>query len=155
MKRYLIGVAAGLAAVVSLSGCVAVRSSHGYVLERGEEGLDAKVGLDTKESVLARYGEPSLIGTFDQNAWYYMTSFDTARAFFRPKTQRREIIAFQFDDEGVVKNVGFYDLSDGMDVSMVSRVTPTRGKELTFWEQLLGNVGQLPAAGVGEQQGPQ
>ncbi|HPE31258.1 MAG TPA: hypothetical protein PLV61_08695, partial [Parvularculaceae bacterium] len=66
-----------------------------------------------------------------------------------------EIIAFQFDDEGVVKNVGFYDLSDGMDVSMVSRVTPTRGKELTFWEQLLGNVGQLPAAGVGEQQGPQ
>lgn len=155
MKRIFIGLATGFFAVVSLNGCVAVRSNHGYALERGEEGLDAKVGLDTKESVLARYGEPSMIGTFDQNAWYYMTSFDTARAFFRPKTQRREIIAFHFDDEGVVSEVGQYDLEDGLDVGMISRVTPTRGKELTFWEQLLGNVGQLPAATGQGPQGPQ
>jgi hypothetical protein len=37
-------------------------------------------------------------------------------------------------------------------VNLVSRVTPTRGKELNFWEQLLGNVGQLPT-GIG-QEGP-
>lgn len=153
MKSFRLGllIAAGL---LALNGCVAVRSSHGYVLERGEEELTAKVGLDTKESVLARYGEPSMVGAFDQNAWYYMSSYDTSRAFFRPETKMRRVIAFRFDDEGVVKEIGDYDLSDGLDVKMVSRATPTRGKELTFWEQLLGNVGQLPAA-TGGPQGPQ
>ena len=37
-------------------------------------------------------------------------------------------------------------LDDGQDVAMSDRETPTRGRELTILEQLLGNVGrgQLP-----------
>lgn len=155
MIRFCVGITAAFAAIFALNGCVAVRSSHGYVLERGEADLQANVGLDTKDSVLARYGEPSMTGTFDDSTWYYMASFDQARAFFRPKTQRREIVAFHFDEKEVVAKVDRYDLSDGMDVKMLARATPTRGKELSFWEQLLGNVGQLPAAGAGGPQGPQ
>ena len=136
-----------------LQACVSVRSNHGYVLERGQTELTAEVGLDTKESILAKYGEPSLIGTFDRNAWYYLNSMDAARAFFRPKTQRRAIIAFYFDENGAVNAVDELDLSDGDDIKMIARVTPTRGKELNFWEQLLGNVGQLPAA-LGDGQNP-
>lgn len=154
MRRFCVGITIAFAAIVALDGCVAVRSSHGYVLERGEDDVEANIGLDTKDSVLARYGEPSMIGTFDKNAWYYMASFDKARAFFRPKTQRREIVAFHFDENDVVERVDKYDLSDRIDVRMASRTTPTRGKELSFWEQLLGNVGQLPAVTPGEQ-GPQ
>lgn len=144
---------AALAAFAAVQGCVSVRSTHGYVLERGEEELIAETGLDTKESILAKYGEPSMIGTFDPNAWYYLASYDAARAFFRPKTRNREIVAFHFDDEGVVTNMERLTLADGMDVKIASRTTPTRGKELGFWEQLVGNVGRLPA-GVGEQQSP-
>jgi len=154
MKRFCVGLTAAFAAIAALNGCVAVRSSHGYVLERGEANVQANIGLDTKDSVLARYGEPSLIGTFDENAWYYMASFDTARAFFRPTTKTREIVAFHFNDKGVVEKVDRLDLTDGMNIKMVSRETPTRGKELGFWEQLLGNVGQLPPATPGGQ-GPQ
>ena len=95
-----------------------------------------------------------MTGTFDTNAWYYMTSQERSRAFFRPKTTIREVVAFKFDDSGSVTDVQTYTLADGMNIKMVSRETPTRGKELTFWEQLLGNVGQLPAGGVGGQQGP-
>lgn len=141
-----------IAAVLMLQACVSVRSSHGYVLERDQTALAAEPGFDTKESVLAKFGEPSMIGVFDRNAWYYLNSSDTARAFFKPRTQRRQVVAFYFDDEGSVSNVERFSLADGDNVRMVSRVTPTRGKELNFWEQLLGNVGQLPA-GIG-QEGP-
>lgn len=140
-----------LCAASALQGCITVRTNHGYVLERGESELSAKTGVDTKESVLAKYGEPSLIGTFDPNAWYYLTENDSARAFFRPKVRGRKVVAFRFDDEGFVNAVENFGFEDGMDVKVVSRVTPTRGKELSFWEQLLGNVGQLPAGGVGGQ----
>lgn len=149
----LSGFLALAAAAAALAGCVSNRSAHGYVLERGETGITALEGVDSKDSVLARYGEPSLIGTFDRDAWYYVSSLDAARAFFRPDTTARTVVAFHFDDEGVVEKVETLDLTDAVDVEMASRTTPTRGKELGFWEQLLGNVGQLPAGGLGGQGG--
>lgn len=142
------------AVVASLPGCISYRTAHGYVLERGETALTAQTGVDTKESVLAKYGEPSLIGTFDRNAWYYVSALDASRAFFKPEATARTVVAFHFDDNGVVSKVDTVDLADSVNVDVASRETPTRGKELGFWEQLLGNVGQLPAGGVG-QGGPQ
>lgn len=142
------------AAFIALTGCVSNRSAHGYVLERGETGLTALPGVDSKDSVLAKYGEPSLIGTFDRNAWYYVSALDASRAFFRPTTTARTVVAFHFDDAGMVEKVDTIDLADSVDVKIASRTTPTRGKELGFWEQLLGNVGQLPAGGLGGQGGP-
>lgn len=136
---------------LALHACISFRSNHGYILERGETKLTAELGVDTKESVLAKYGEPSLIGTFNPNAWYYLNSVEATRAFFKPDTKSRTIIAFSFDDEGVVQNISQFDLADGENIKLVSRITPTRGKELSIWEQLLGNVGQLPA-GLGQQQ---
>ncbi|MBB5518836.1 outer membrane protein assembly factor BamE [Amphiplicatus metriothermophilus] len=152
LSRICLGLLALAAA--GAQGCVSVRSSHGYVLERGETELTARPGIDTKESVLAKYGEPSMIGAFNENSWYYMASTEQSRAFFRPETTSRSIVAFRFDEEGFVKNVETYSLEDGMEINLVSRETPTRGKELTFWEQLLGNVGQLPALTDQQQQVP-
>ena len=146
-------VLAFVAAIAALSGCVSNRSAHGYVLERGETELTGLVGVDSKDSVLAKYGEPSLIGTFDRNAWYYLSSLDASRAFFRPDTTARTVVAFHFDDKGMVKEVNTIELADAVDVKMASKTTPTRGKSLGFWEQLLGTVGQLPAGGIGGQQG--
>lgn len=139
-------------AVLSLQACVSVRSNHGYILERDQEELTGTPGFDTKESILAKYGEPSLIGAFDRDAWYYVNFSNQTRAFFKPKTNRRDVIAFHFDSEGSVESVEQFDLSDGEEIRLVSRETPTRGRELNFWEQLLGNVGQLPT-GLG-QEGP-
>ncbi len=137
-------------AVLTLPACVSVRSSHGYVLEADQSELTAKVGYDTKDSILAKYGEPSMIGVFDRDAWYYLHSTDQTRAFFKPKTKTRTVVAVHFDDEGSVDNFETYALADGEDIRLVQRQTPTRGRELNFWEQLLGNVGALPA-GLGEE----
>ena len=137
-----------------IQGCISVRSNHGYVLARGTEELDAKAGVDTKESVLARYGEPSMLSTFSSKRWYYLNSTNQTRAFLKPKTNDRKIVAFHFDDEGVVTKVEDYDLEDGDKVKLVSRVTRTKGKELSFWEQLLGSVGTLPLPGADGAGGP-
>lgn len=136
-----------------LQGCVSVRSNHGYVLERGTENLSANIGLDTKESIIAKYGEPSMISTFSTNSWFYLSSRDQTRAFLKPKTKARKVVAFNFDGEGKVESVEEFAIEDGERISMVSRVTPTRGKELSFWEQLLGSVGQLPIPGADGQGG--
>ncbi len=141
-----------IAGVLALQACVSVRNNHGYVLERGQTELAGEPGLDSKESILAKFGEPSMIGTFNTNAWYYLNASNTTRAFFKPKVRTRSVVAFHFDDEGLMERIESFDLADGDHVSLVSRETPTRGKELNFWEQLLGNVGQLPA-GIG-QEGP-
>lgn len=132
------------ACAIGASGCVTQRSAHGYALERGETELTARNGLDTKESVLAKYGEPSVIGTFNPNSWYYVSALDASRAFFRPDTTNRTVVAFKFDGGGVVESVTTYNLADGADIDMLKKETPTRGRELGFWEQLLGNVGRLP-----------
>jgi outer membrane protein assembly factor BamE (lipoprotein component of BamABCDE complex) len=134
----------------SLQACVSVRTAHGYVLEADQTALTAEPGFDTKDSILAKYGEPSMVGTFNRNAWYYLYATDQTRAFFKPKTQTRAVIAINFDAEGSVTSLDRYELSDGEDIRLVQRETPTRGKELNFWEQLLGNVGALPAA-LGEE----
>lgn len=153
MSRALVAFL-GVAAFAGLSGCVSVRQSHGYVLERGESEVNARVGLDTKESVIAKYGEPSMVGTFDADAWYYLASLDQTRAFFRPRVKNREVVAFHFAEDGVVEKIDRFTVADGLKVKLASRETPTRGKDLSIWEQLLGNVGQLPAGGFGQEQAP-
>lgn len=139
--------------LLALPACVSIRSNHGYALERGQTELTGEVNLDSKESILAKFGEPSMIGTFDRNAWYYLNSTDETRAFFKPKTKQRVVVAFHFDNDGVLSEVDNFNLADGQHIRLVSRETPTRGRELNFWEQLLGNVGRLPA-NLGENQVP-
>lgn len=155
MVRTSVAFSLAAGVLISATGCVSVRTSHGYILERGETEVSGRIGLDTKESILAKYGEPSMVGTFDPNAWYYLASFDQSRAFFRPRVTSREVVAFRFDEAGLVKSVDQIHVDDGIAVKLASRETPTRGKELSVWEQLLGNVGQLPAGGLGgEEQSP-
>lgn len=152
-KNWLSGGVLAFGAIAGLSGCVSVRTAHGYVLERGETEIKAEAGVDTKESVLAKYGEPSTKGAFDENYWYYFAAQDAARAFFRPRTTSRAVIAIKFRGDGFVEESRLLSVDDGYTVHAINKTTPTRGKQLSFWEQLLGNVGQLPTAQQGQTPG--
>ena len=50
-------------------------------------------------------------------------------------------IAFNKDSE-LVDAVNTYTLKDGKVIAFNTRETPTRGREMTILEQLLGSVGQ-------------
>jgi outer membrane protein assembly factor BamE (lipoprotein component of BamABCDE complex) len=59
---------------------------------------------------------------------------------------QRTVTEITFNDAGLVSEVRTLGLEDGQRVAMNDRETPTRGRQLTILEQLLGNVGrgQLP-----------
>jgi outer membrane protein assembly factor BamE (lipoprotein component of BamABCDE complex) len=104
---------------------------------------DMKVGEDTRSTVLTKLGSPSAVATFDPNIWYYVTQTSDKVAYLRPQLKSRTVIAISFDkaSEKVVE-VRTLGLGDGYQVAYVNRETPTRGRELSVFEQLLGTIGR-------------
>ncbi|WP_300542887.1 outer membrane protein assembly factor BamE [Maricaulis sp.] len=151
MKRRLALPLLVLACAAGVSACNPVLRSHGYRYALQEEP-NITPAEDTQDTVLARLGNPSTRGTFEQDTWYYISSTRESLAYLRPVTRDRRIIAVSFDDAGVVSAVNEYSLEDGRVVAYAGRETPTRGRELTFLEQVLGNVGRLPSEQFGGEQ---
>ena len=138
-------VATGLlvtAGAASLSACAPIQSYSGFQTIESDP-KDVKVGTDTKSTVRGRLGSPSATSTFDNNTWFYMNQMKSRVAFKRPEIVQRNVIAITFDkDSEVVKSVNSYTLKDGKVIAYNGRETPTRGRELTILEQILGNVGR-------------
>lgn len=131
------------ASLLSLGACAAVIDRRGFVSDDGQP-VAAVVGTDTKQSLIARYGTPTAQGTFDEQVWYYITAVQSQTAFFRPETVERQVVAITFDDNDRVAEVRMYGLADGRVIAYDDRRTPTRGREVTFLEQLFGSVGRSP-----------
>lgn len=148
--KFPLAIALALA-IASAAGCRATRDFHGYVPDQALP-TDVEPTVDTRSTVLARLGSPSTTSTFDDNLWVYMSSTRENKAFYYPKVVSREIVAIQFDENDVVSDVLTYDLDDGQVIAYNSRVTPTRGRELSILEQLFGSIGNIPNQIPGNQQ---
>jgi outer membrane protein assembly factor BamE (lipoprotein component of BamABCDE complex) len=141
--------AATLALVTALgaaaSACAPVVGSHGFQVV-DVIPAEIKVGEDTKSTVLAQLGSPSATSTFEENIWYYISQTTERYTYNRPQVSQRSVTAITFAADDKVAEVRTLGLEDGQQVAMNGRETPTRGRELTVIEQLLGNVGrgQLP-----------
>jgi outer membrane protein assembly factor BamE (lipoprotein component of BamABCDE complex) len=109
---------------------------------------DVKVGTDTRATVLARLGTPTATASFDKNTWFYLSQMSDRTAFYAPQVVHREITEVVFDkDTQAVKSVDLFTLKDGRVIAYNKRETPTRGRELTFIEQMFGSlstIGTLP-----------
>jgi len=130
------------AAAASLSACAPITSYSGFQAIESDP-KDVKIGTDTKSTVRARLGSPSATGTFDQNTWFYMNQLKSRVAFKKPEVVARNITAISFNkDSELVESVNNYTLKDGKVIAFNGRETPTRGRELTILEQILGTVGR-------------
>jgi outer membrane protein assembly factor BamE (lipoprotein component of BamABCDE complex) len=138
--------AAAVTLAVGLGACTPVRDTHGYVADVGvgQVAPELKAGTDTKTTVMRRMGTPSTIGTFDQEAWYYITTTQERFAFLTPKTVAREVLAVRFDENDVVASVEKFGVEKGQVISYADERTPTRGRELGLIEQIFGNIGRAP-----------
>ena len=134
------------AALVLATACEPIRRTHGYAPRPGQLA-EIKVGADAKADVAGKIGRPTTVGAFDTDAWYYISRSTESRAFFEPRVVSQEVVVVAFADSGVAESVDSYGLADGRVVNLVTNTTPTRGKRLTFLQQLLGNVGTLTGAG--------
>lgn len=145
MLRSKLLIAAFSAAALT-TACAPVVGQNGF------QAIDARpadivAGTDTKQTVLARLGTPSTTSTFESDSiWYYISQVTEKYTYNRAQVTQRSVTEITFNEAGQVAEVRTLGLDDGQRLAMNSRETPTRGRQLTILEQLLGNVGrgQLP-----------
>jgi len=111
-------------------------------------------GRVTKSDVVALIGSPASVTPFGDEKWYYISSKVETIAFFKPEELERQVLELTFDKKGMVVSMRQLQLADGRVVDMVSRETPTAGKDLSFIEQLLGNVGKFNKGDKDRASGP-
>jgi outer membrane protein assembly factor BamE (lipoprotein component of BamABCDE complex) len=139
---------AALAALAAASLAGAVAACAPITTMNGFQAVDVKpqdikVAADTRSTVLTKLGSPSAVATFDPNIWYYVTQTSDKVAYLKPQIKSRTVIAISFNKEDEkVTEVRSLGLGDGYQVAYVTRETPTRGRELSVLEQLLGTIGR-------------
>ncbi|WP_425065744.1 outer membrane protein assembly factor BamE [Reyranella sp.] len=131
-----------VSAVVTLGGCENTVDMRGFAATPGSvEKLE--VGAQSREDVVRLIGSPSAVATFNPNVWYYISETQEYWAYTKPRISSQKVIQVTFNEAGRIDAIKNYDLKDAQDIQMVSRITPTSGKELTVLEQVLGNVGRF------------
>ncbi len=126
----------------AVSACSARMDSHGNIPD--QEIIDSiRIGKSSRAQVSEMLGTPSARATFDQEAWYYVGTRTSKFAFMKKEILERKVLVIRFNKQGIVQQVERLDKKDGRELQVVDRKTPTRGKELTILEQLLGNVGRF------------
>jgi outer membrane protein assembly factor BamE (lipoprotein component of BamABCDE complex) len=135
-----------LTAIISVgaaaTACAPVVSRQGFQVQDSSP-RDVKVGEDTKSSVLAKLGSPSAVSTFEPNIWYYISQTAETYTYHKPQVSARDVVVITFDKSNdQVAKVDTLALKDGKHLAYNRRETPTRGREMTALEQLLGNIGR-------------
>ena len=135
-----------LLSAVMLTGCSISEDQRGN-LPDPEKLAQLQPGNTTKEQVVRILGSPSSASTFDDNVWYYISRRVKQVAFFSPTVLDQQVYIVDFDDKGVVKDLGHKTLADSRSITPAPGATPAPGRELSFMEQLLGNVGRFGGSG--------
>lgn len=137
-----------ISAALALAGCATSVEQRGN-LPPPDEIAQIHPGKSTKAEVVKILGTPSSVGVFSDKDWYYISSRTKQFSFFDPKVMDQQVYIVDFDDQGVVKAVDRKTLGDSKDIVPVARATPAPGRELSFLEQLVGNLGKFNGGGGG------
>ena len=143
MKAFLYSSAVSLA----LIGCAPVVHHHGYVFDEVE--LSAlKRGETSMTDVTSMLGSPTVTSTVENQALYYISSRIESYLFYEPKETDRHVLALYFDENKKLTDYAEYGLKDGNIVAFVARETATSGRELSFLQQIFGNLGRVDGGGA-------
>ena len=141
-RNAALAILAAVALTGGLCACSPITSYSGFQAIDSDP-KDVAVGTDTKSTVRAKLGSPSVQSTFDPNVWFYVNQVKERVAFRKPRVTARNVTAIAFNkDTELVERVNVYTLKDGKVIAFNDRETPTRGREMTVLEQLLGSVGR-------------
>ena len=131
-----------------LTACESTIHTDGQIPD-AEKLATIQPGVQTKTQVEKLIGTPSTRSTFGPSTWYYITKRTSQFAFFDPETQDQKVIEISFDDSGKVSGIKQYNLADAQNVTPSSRITPSKGKHLTFLDQMIGNMNKYGAGASG------
>jgi outer membrane protein assembly factor BamE (lipoprotein component of BamABCDE complex) len=131
-----------------LAGCTPIVENHGHNLKDADFS-QVVIGQSRKEDVQALLGSPSAAATFGDATWYYIALREETVGPKEPQVTEQKIIGVRFDSTDTVVEILEYATKDGKPVVLVEKITPAQGKTLSFFEQLLGNIGRFNAPSRG------
>lgn len=129
-----------------LASCAPIVDTRGH----NDEDVDMQqivIGQTKGDDVMALLGSPSNRSSFGDETWYYVTQKQEHVGVFAKKVADQRITAITFDKDNLVSEINQYKKEDGKPVELVSKTTPTEGHNLTFMEQMMGNLGRFNAPG--------
>jgi outer membrane protein assembly factor BamE (lipoprotein component of BamABCDE complex) len=126
----------------AVAGCGATVDQRGNLPEP-DKLAEIQPGTTTRDQVVKILGTPSSTGVFDDKNWFYISRKTKQLAFFKPDVVDQQVYVVRFDGNGVVASIDRKDLNDGRDIEPAPGATPAPGRELTFLEQILGNLGRF------------
>ncbi len=135
-----------LAAAVLLAACAPRIETRGN-LPDPDLLAELEIGALNKRQVEEMFGSPSSVSTFGNENWYYISERTEMTAFYAPEVIDRKVVVISFDDKGVIRDFASLGLEDGRIIEFVERKTPTAGHEITFLQQLFGNLGRFEGSG--------
>jgi len=104
------------------------------------------IGESTQSDVLRALGSPTTQSTFNNNIWYYIGQETEKHGILDSEVAHERIVAVYFSEDGVIQSIESPD-NERDDIPYARVKTPTHGNELTFSQQLLGNLGRFNGAG--------
>ena len=133
------GLAAAALAALLVAGCESRVHTHGnnidpLVLAKIEPGKTHMLEVE------ALFGRPSAHGAFDSGKVYYIAQTMEEPPGGRKETVSRTLVAFSFDDGGVVTAIDITDEESGRSIFHRDEKTPTPGDTYGILEQIFRNV---------------
>lgn len=146
-RRPGLGVGLLLAcAAVALSACGNTVQVRGNTPDP-EDVAAIQPGVQSRQDIIDLLGSPSTVSTFEDRKWYYIGQKTQEVAFMKPEVLDRSVLVITFDETGLVRDMERYGLDDAQQIDPVERETPTEGRDLTFLQQLFGNIGRFSTGG--------
>ena len=128
--------------MVLVVGCATSVEQRGN-LPAQDKIAEVHPGTTTKEEVIKILGSPSSVSVFNDKSWYYISRRTGQIAFFDPNVLDQQVYIVNFDNQGVVTAVDHKGLEDGKEIVPVAKATPAPGRERSFLEQIIGNLGRF------------
>lgn len=135
-----------LTALTLTGACSPVVSQRGNLLD-SYQTEQVIVGESTRSDVLRVIGSPTTQSTFNPNIWYYIGQETEKHGILDDEVVSENIVTVTFNAQGIVESLDT-PATNRIDIPYARTKTPTHGNELTFMQQLLGNLGKFntPAA---------
>lgn len=150
-RKLILSLMAAAALSTPMAACAPQMAQRGNMLENYQLE-EVKAGEHTRSDIMRILGSPTTKDPFQDDVWYYIGQETAKRGILDPEVVKERIVIVQYDPDGYVGRIA--DVVDGrIDVPITRNKTPTYGNDLTFFQQLLGNLGKFnpqEATGAGE-----
>ena len=107
--------------------CAPINKKHGYMLDDIVYAIDEIDTLNLEEShkndVFEALGSPSIKISDVDDVWIYLISVKEEKVFEKDKINFQQILRYQFDEDGNVKNFEVFDQRNFTEIAFSNKKT--------------------------------